>query len=569
MWRMGSHIAVLAAVGRSAVLRRIEGGFLLFSMAEWATWLAIVIVAFDRGGATEAGIVGFAIGVPSIVIAPVAAILGDRWPRARVLIASYALQALAMTGTALALMTGPVPVAYLMAAIAMTTVGLSRPALSAMLPEVVDSPDELTAANVTSGIVEGTGALAGPLAAGILLGVGGGSLVYVVSAVGVAMAAVALYPIARASDPVPRSEEAAEADRGIGGAVSDLARDLTAGATAILADHRLTGVLAVLAACICLLGALGVFTVVIAIDLLGLDESAVGFLTAASGLGALLGSVAAVALVGRERLSGPLLVSTIAFGVTVAMLGVVRAPVLVVAVFVATGIGWSFANVAATTLTQRLAGDDVMTRVFGVSEAVMVAAEALGGLLVPLLIVLFGPGDALIVAGLALPIVALAATPAFLRADRAGEEHLRELRVIRAVPMFRPLSAPVLERLASDATTVAAAAGSTVIREGERGDRFYVVVEGRAEVQVHGIATRTLGPGDAFGEIALLHDIPRTATVLAIDPTQLVAIEREPFLVALTGQPRSRAMAVQLATRHLARDPSDPNAGLDAVDPQR
>lgn len=159
---MRHHLAVLAAVGRSPILRRIEAGFLLFSTGEWASWLAIVVFAFDRGGATEAGIVGFLIGLPSIVVAPSASLIGDRWPRARVLFASYALQAATMAATAAALMWGSPVVAYIFATLAGTTVGLSRPALSSLLPEVVISPDELTAANVTSGSAEGAGALAGP-----------------------------------------------------------------------------------------------------------------------------------------------------------------------------------------------------------------------------------------------------------------------------------------------------------------------------------------------------------------------------------------------------------------------
>ncbi len=555
MCGMRSHVGVLVSIVRSPVLRRIQGGFLLFSMGEWASWLAIVIVAFDRGGATEAGIVGFAISIPSIVVAPLASTLGDRWPRARVLLASYGLQAAAMAATAVALIVGPVPIAYVFAAIASVTVGLSRPALSALLPEVAETPDELTAANVASGIVEGGGALAGPLAAGILLGIGGAPLVFVATAVGLTVAAGALLPIARASVPLPSSAAAVPKASGLGGTTRALAIDLARGAAAIAADRRLSGVLLVQAASLTLLGALGVFTVVIAIDVLGLDESAVGYLTAASGLGALLGSALSVVLVGRERLSRPLLLSAVGFGVVVALLGIVRVPVAVASLFVATGIGWSFAYVAATTLTQRLAGDDVMTRVFGLTESAMVAAEAMGGLMVPLLIVLFGVEGALVVAGLSLPVVALLAAPAFIRADRAEDGYLRELRLIRSVAMFRPLSAPVLERLASDAKTVSAVPGAAIIAEGERGDRFYVIANGRADVEVGGQVTRTLGTGDGFGEIALLHDIPRTATVRATAPTQLVAIEREPFLAALTGQPRSRAIADQVATRFLARDP--------------
>jgi MFS family permease len=554
---MPARLAVIATVLRSRTLRRIEGGFLLFSIAEWATWLAVVVYAFDRGGAAEAGIVGFVSGLPSLVVAPAGALLGDRWPRAWVLLGSYILQSVAMAATALAMVLGPALVAYAFATLALTMVGLSRPALSSLLPDVVETPEALTAANVTSGVTEGAGALLGPLAAGLILGVSGPASVYVAAAVGVGVAALALRPIAAASEPIVLAGEDSRS-AGLRASARTLGRDMAGGVAAIAADRRLAGVVAVLAASITLLGALGVFTLVIALDMLGLDEAAVGYLTAASGLGALAGSALSIVLVGRERLTWPLIVATAAFGLSVASLAFVRDPVIVTLVFVATGVGWSFAYVAATTLTQRLAGDDVMTRVFGVTESVMVAGESIGSLLVPVLILALGPERALLVAGLALPVVAILAMPSFLRADRAEATMLRELRVVRRIPMFRPLAAPVLERLASEATPRAVVRGERVITEGERGDRFFVVVTGRVGVSVGGAQMREAGPGEGFGEIALLHDIPRTATVDALEDTELLAIAREPFLSALTGQPRSRTIADRLATQRLARDPVAP-----------
>ena len=129
--------------------------------------------------------------------------------------------------------------------------------------------------------------------------------------------------------------------------------------------------------------------------------------------------------------------------------------------------------------------------------------------------------------------------------------------MIRAVPMFAPLSGPVLERLAGGAQSVTAAAGEAIITAGEPGDLWYVIVTGRAEVAVNGVISRRLGPGDSFGEIALLHDIPRTATVRALEPTELVTIERDPFLEAMTGQPRSHAIVSEVAARHLEARPRD------------
>jgi MFS family permease len=287
---------------------------------------------------------------------------------------------------------------------------------------------------------------------------------------------------------------------------------------------------------------------------LGLDDSAVGYLAAVSGIGALIGSAGSITLVGRERLGIAVVAGTAAFGLTVATLGLVRQPLGVAVVLAMTGIGWSYAMVAATTLTQRLAGDDVMTRVFGLAEATQTFAEALGALAVPILVVAFGTTGAIIVAGLALAVVALLAAPLYLRAERTDPDRLRDVRRLRSVPMFEPLSAPVIERLAAGAIRVSVPEGALIVREGESGDRFYVLTDGSAEVSVRGRGARTLGPGDVFGEIALLRDVPRTATVRATRATELLALDRGPFLEALTGQARSRRLAGDVAAGRLAAD---------------
>ncbi len=550
---LGNRLALLGAVVKDPALRRAQGGFLLSTIAEWASWLALVVYAYDRGGAAEAGVVGFVLGAPVILVVPAVSIIGDRWPRARVLLAVYLLLALAFLATGLLLAAGAAVAGYLAGVVAMLVLGLVRPLLGALLPEVAGSPDALTAANVVSGLVEGVGALVGPLAAGALLAAGGAPLVLGACAIVLAVAAVAMGPIAAApsavvSDPVVDGEPTGRTSLG------DFARELAAGATAVLADRRLTAAVVLVTTAIGLLGALGVFIVVIAIDVLGLDEGAVGYLTAVSGIGALIGSAASIVLVGRERLGIALVGGTAAFGLSVAALGLVRDPLGVALVLMLTGIGWTYAYVAATTLTQRLAGDDVMTRVFGLSEATQTFAEALGALAVPILVVAFGTSGAMIAAGLALSIVALAAAPLYLRAERTDPELLRDVRLLRAVPMFEPLSAPVIERLAHGAIHVSVPAGAAIVNEGEPGDRLYLLAEGSADVIVGGREVRVLGPGEVFGEIALLRDVPRTATVRARTAVELLAVDRAPFLEALTGQARSRRLAGEVAAGRLAAD---------------
>jgi CRP-like cAMP-binding protein len=550
---MGSHIfRVLATVARNGALRRIEGGFLIATIVEWAAWLALVVFAFERGGPLEAGIIGFAVGAPAVIVAPTAAILGDRYPRSRVLLGAYAAQGVALLATGIAFGAGAVAAGYGLGIVAMALVALVRPLISSLLPEVARSPEELTAANVASGMVEGVGALVGSLLAGVVLGIGGPPLVLGLGAIAMAAAAGLLIPTARRARRY--AGEGTSAPGSVSSAMRALGRDLAAGAAAVRADRRLTVLFVLLAVTVGVLGMLSVLIIIVALDVLGIDQDGAGYLTAVGGLGAVVGSAAASSLVGRDRLAVPLLVSSVGFALAVAAMGLTSEPVPVIVAVLATGVGWSFAYVAGVTLTQRLAGDDVMTRVFGIAESTQTGAEALGGLLVPVLVLAVGPSGALVVCGTVLGVVVLLAAPTLLRADRIDPVFGADLRLLRSVRMFEPLSGPVIERLAATAEHVSVDAGADVISEGESGDRFFVIADGRAAVSVAGRAAGELGPREAFGEIALLRDVPRTATVRATVPTELLVIRRGPFLEALTGQPRSRALASDVVHQHLSAD---------------
>ncbi|HET8784389.1 MAG TPA: MFS transporter [Candidatus Limnocylindrales bacterium] len=546
-------VDVFSTLRGNSALARVEVAFLLATMVEWAGWLALVVYAFGRGGAGEAGLIGFAVGLPAILVAPVAAILGDRHPRSRVMLGAYLGQALAFAAAAAAFALDAALAGYGLGIVAMALVALTRPLLASILPEIARSPDELTAGNVASGLGEGFGALGGSLAAGVLLAVGGAPAVLVAGAGAMSVASLLVLRLAIEARVVERAAiRMAEAD--LSGVVRVALHELGAGAAAMIADRRLVALSTLMAVTIGTLGALNVLIVIVAIDVLGFDEEAAGYLAAVTGVGALLGSLAATSLIGRERIAAPMLVSIVGFAIAVGAVGLGSTVVPVAIALVVTGIGWSVAWVAATTMIQRLVGDDVMTRVFGVNESLQTGAEALGGLVVPILVVAVGPHGALLALGGFLAVAALVFAPMLLRADRIDPAILRDVAIVRAVPMFMPLSAPVIERLAAYAEHSTAATGSPIVREGDAGDRFYIVIDGRVRVSSGGRDARELGAGASFGEIALLRDVPRTATVEAVEPTELLAIRREPFLEALTGQARSRAVAADVVEEYLAAD---------------
>ncbi|HEX3833794.1 MAG TPA: cyclic nucleotide-binding domain-containing protein, partial [Solirubrobacteraceae bacterium] len=280
------------------------------------------------------------------------------------------------------------------------------------------------------------------------------------------------------------------------------------------------------------IGALDVLVVVLAISALGLGSPAAGYLNAAFGLGATLGALAAVGLIGARSIARPLIGAAIAWGVAFVVLGVVRtAPIAFVLLPVA-GLCQAVVDTAGRSLLVRVTPHAVLGRVFGVLEGLAMAALAAGSLLVPILVALGGVRLALL--GVAAVLVAAATVPlASLRAVDRAVPRPDAMRLLRDHPLFSSLPAPVLEGLARVLQADPVRAGRVVITEGDIGDRFYLVADGSFEVTIADSHLRALGAGDGFGEIALLRDVLRTATVTARTDGLLYGLGRRPFLDAL------------------------------------
>jgi CRP-like cAMP-binding protein len=149
------------------------------------------------------------------------------------------------------------------------------------------------------------------------------------------------------------------------------------------------------------------------------------------------------------------------------------------------------------------------------------------------------------------PILLLPLLPSLRRVDAKSVIAEEPLNLLRRIEIFAELPEPVLERLAAGATAISVAVGGVVVSRGEVGNHFYAVASGKAAVELDDGTTRELGPGDFFGEIALLRDVPRTATVRALEPLRLFAVERDEFLVAVTGHDPTLAVAENLVTSRL------------------
>jgi len=215
------------------------------------------------------------------------------------------------------------------------------------------------------------------------------------------------------------------------------------------------------------------------------------------------------------------------------------------------GAGNAVLDVSGFTMLQRSVPNAVRGRVFGVLEALVMLAAGVGAALGPLLVALLGVQGAWIATGALLPVLAVVSWRGIAAADRRAVIPERELTLLRGVPMLQVLPLTVLEQVADELRPMRFAAGDVVIRQGEVGDRFYVIGSGEVEVEADDRIVRRMGPGGSFGEVALLRDVPRTADVVAVTDLEVYAVARDPFVCAVTGDRQSQRAADAVISERL------------------
>lgn len=235
-------------------------------------------------------------------------------------------------------------------------------------------------------------------------------------------------------------------------------------------------------------------------------------------------------------------------------------PVVAIAAMLAVGISNALLDVAGFTLAQRTSPNAARVAVLGLIDSVANLGPALGGIVASVLVTTVGIQVALIVTGAILPIVAILAWPAIRRLPEGGIAAVRRVELIRAQPLFMPLSLATVEHLAASLVPVAFEEGAWLMREGEPGRVFLLIDTGEIEISQDGQVLNTRGPGAGVGEIALLHHVPRTASVRALGPVEAFSLDQEAFLEAVTGHAVSNAAAEATAREHLAATP--PPSGL-------
>jgi MFS family permease len=538
--RLRQALAALTAAVRIRDIRRVELAWGAAIAAEWAHFVAFGVFAYERGGASGVGIAGLVRLLPAALVAPFAASFGDRFPRERFLLVMILLASAALAGSAVAFYANLELLIFAFAAVLGLAVTLIRPALQALLPSLARTPEELIASNAATSTIESLGTLLGPVVAGLLVAGADAGLVFAIGAGALAFAAIPLWRVSvegRAGLPLAVDE---------GGAL----KVLGAGFRTIARARGARLVVALMVAQTFVRGCLNVLIVVAAFRVLDAGAEAVGYMTAAIGAGGLLGAVGAMTLGGR-RLAVVFGLALVFWGLPIALIGSSADLAFAVGMLAVVGAANSVEDVAGFTLLQRLVPDHLLTRVLGVTWSLAMGGVAVGSIAAPVLVEAVGPRAALVVVGSVLPLLSLGAYRRLVQIDGAVAP-APELELIDHVPMFAPLSIAAKERLAANLVPLTVEADQLVIRAGEVGDRFYIVGNGALDISADGAHT-TAHEADYFGEIALLRDVPRTATVKALADTKLYALQREDFLAAVTGHQAARSAADAVAKERLAR----------------
>jgi MFS family permease len=529
-----SRLAAAALASRNANVRRVQLAWGTAITAEWAYFVALGVFAYDVGGASAVGLAGLIRLLPAAVVAPSAASLGDRIRRERLLLGAALLGTVALADSAAAAFAGSESGVFAGAALFGISSTLIRPTLQALLPSLTRTPEELVASNAATSTVESLGTLVGPLVAGVLVEQARVAVTFAAAA-GALAVGVGLLLFVRAVAPAA-------------GSAASPGRPAYAWRT-VLQHPGAPVVVLLMVAQAFVRGCLNVLIVVAAFRLLDGAGGTVGLLTAAIGAGGVIGAVVSSTIHG-SRLARLFALSLLGWGVPIALIA--PSPQLVAAfvLLAIVGASNSVEDVAGFTLLQRAIRDDALSGVLGLIWGAAMGALALGSIATPELVRAVGARSAFVAVGCLLPVLAVAGYRRMRALDTVAAPTRQQL-LVDDVPMFAPLSLAVKERLATRLVPLDVAAGETVVRAGEVGDRFYIVDSGAVRIDLDG-AEKENGAGDYFGEIALLRDVPRTATVTATTATRLFALERADFLAAVTGHALAEAAAADVVGERLA-----------------
>jgi MFS family permease len=534
-------------------LRLLFGGSVISFIGSWSYSVALLVYVFSRTHSYgDVGLASLARFVPAFLFSAYGGVVAERLERVRLMIGAD-LSSLVLQG-ALAVVAGtggPVWLAITLAALTATVGVVYGPATAALLPQLAGE-DDLVAANALDGLVQNLVVAIGPALGAVMVAAGSATLAFAVNAGSFGVSAFLLSRVRARSVTTDVTQD------GAAGPV----RQMLVGLQAVVSSRasRVLVALSVLASFV--YGTDTVLFVGVSQQQLGTGPKGFGYLLAGMGIGGILMAPFVKRLAASRRLAVIICAAIGVYCLPTALLIIIHAPGLAFLVEIVRGAGTLVVDVLAITALQRSVTPELVARVFGVFFALVLAAISIGALVAPPLI--SGPGlhPALAILAGGPTLLGLLAYPALHRMDSAAVSRLRELEprieLLDRLGIFAAATRPVLERLAAASVAVTIAAGETILREGDPADALFTIVDGEVRVTSQAAAgeppreIRTMGPGSYFGEIGVLQQIPRTATVTAATITELYRIDAGDFRDALTELPPATTF-LDLARARLAR----------------
>ena len=538
---MSSLPVTLRALGSHSGLRRVLAGYWFFDFIEYSAWLAIILYCFDKGGATLAGLSAVIQLVPAAIIAPMLAGAGDRIPRGRALVLVHSGVAFASLLTLIALKAdAPVWVVLLGSTAVTTTLATVRPVHFASLPQLAATPEELVSGNALSSVADGFMRFLGPVVTGIVVAFSGTWLVFVITTVCATIAGLLCVGLGLGAP-----SEDAEAE----GWLAALE-----GLVALRGDWGSIALLLVLTVDFLIAGALDVLGVSFSTKVLDGGTEGAGLIIGAAGIGGLIGAFGSASLARRRVLAPIIGGGAILEAIAVISVATMSTLLPVVVALAVAGMGGALTMVTGRTLLQRATDNRILARVFAVQESTTLLATAVGAVLAPVFIARLSPSVAFVPFGVLAALIGLVGLILIRRLDERAVVHVDEAELLRRVPFLALLPQYELERLAATSTWHDVEPGEVVVHQGDPGTEFYVVGAGSFDVDIDGHARPSLTEGEGFGEIALLHAVPRTATITAATAGRLLVVRSTDFLAAVTGSEDGHALAREIAASRVARD---------------
>jgi CRP-like cAMP-binding protein len=523
--RDGVEVRLTHTALHNVAVRRVVGAFAALTVGEWILGTTVAIHAYPVGGALLVALVGFRF-FPAAIAGLVTAQFADTHRRERVLTATAATRAVAsgLVAASLALKL-PFFVPLVLVWFDAAAGSAYRPAQATLLPTLVHTPTEFTHATALASHAKSSSQMLGALAGGLLVAGAPIGLAVAASTVLYAVSALATAPI-RATAPEPDGKV------GLRGRM----RRMRAGAIAVRGDREAKEIVSYSCMRSAIRGVWISLGVVASLKLLGLGSAGFGILMAAAGAGALAAIPLTALLVGHRHLARWMAAGLLMCGVPIAAVGGAAAGLPAIAFMVGWGGGMAVSDVAAQAVLNRVIAPASIGPVTGLMESGKLLFEGGACLLAPALVDSLGIRGALVAAGLVVAVIVAGGARAFGRIDTRAVGHAEVIRLLTAVKLFHGLRVDVLEGVVAQLRPLDIAPGQDVLTQSVRDHGgWYLVQQGQLEVLIDGFVVNELTRGDGFGELALLRDRPRAATVRTRTRARLLTLERDAFLTAIGG----------------------------------